>query len=135
MKRILLAAMAVALLGGCRGGTEGGADRPGEGQSALITVGGTISEASPDRITVVTTEGQPVQLQIADDAQIMQDENRVQRDRLQEGASVRASYREEGGRKFAQRIDIDSSAGSPRSPSVVPGTRGMDTAQPQKQAR
>ena len=137
MRRGIVAGLALALLalGGCRSGGEEagkpiGADEPSEGQPALQTVGGIVTGAQANRVDMVDGNGNRVSLQLGEDVQIMQDENPVGREKLEAGASVRASYRDRNGQLVATRIDIDSPAGSPPSPSVQPGRQGMDDGQP-----
>ncbi|WP_373047081.1 hypothetical protein [Vulgatibacter sp.] len=130
MKRWLVAGLAVAALAGCRG-ESGKEAAPGETE-ALITVGGVVTEAQPDGLTLRTANGEVVEMRIAEGAQVMLGGREVPASTIREGASVRASFREEEGENVARRVDIDRAEPAPTpTPSATPGSQGpAGTQQP-----
>ena len=123
MNRMLVIGFAVAMLAGCRSqqegaGTQGAQEReptagaqPGaQAQPQMAT--GTLTAVQDDQITVRTAAGQQMEMKLSDDAQIMMNGQPVQRDRLQQGASVRASYSQEGGEMMVQRLEVQSMGGA-----------------------
>jgi len=168
MKRMLLAGLAIAMLAGCQnqqrsqeaqegqaaggtGGTGGGAMQGQQaaggsdsgrqmGQAQQQMAMGTITEVQEDQITVRTSDGEQMELTLDDSAQILMNGQPISRDRLQQGASVRAAYREQDGEMRVERLDVQSMGAGQQPGSEQPGMEqpgqpggGMQGQQPSQQ--
>ncbi len=138
MRYVLFAGLLVAALAGCRSqepaepaaqapGASAATNEPGE-TAAQLTVGGVVTGSSGNEITVQTAQGEQITMQLDPEAQVMRGDSRAEPGDIVEGAAVRASYREQDGRKVAKRVDIDSLPGQAPSRSVTPGSQGMQEA-------
>jgi len=97
-----------------RPGQMGGQAQAGAEQTAT----GTLTEVEDERITMRTATGEQMEFQLDEDVQITMNGQPIQRERLQQGASVRASYTEQDGQMMVQKLEVQSMG---EQPGMQPG--------------
>ncbi|WP_373047082.1 lipoprotein [Vulgatibacter sp.] len=151
MKRMFLALAAIFVVAGCQNqGQEPAAEQEPQAQAPagepqaqqpaaqqpaaeqqMMTATGTITEVSDEKITVRTAAGEQMEMKLGEQAQITMNGQPVQKDQLQQGASVRAAYKQEGEENTVQTLEIQSMGA--QQPGAAPQPEGaQQPPQPQQ---